>query len=710
MSGGEGERDRSERDVSNVVTGNSQAHVVVQAGRIDVLNLPGLAVRSWIPLQMPPAPGPFLNRRSELAQLQAVLDGGQHENGVTTVHVTGLGGSGKTSLLGYWAGQLHLAGHSPDGQLHADLSLRRRDGAVDTHAVLGGFLRALGVPQARIPDDLIDRQQLYRSATAQLRVLVCVEGAATAAEVEPLRPARGLFVVASRARLPWLVPEARGCVTVGPLPERSGTRLLREWLGGAAGADDDALAELWRLCAGVPLAMRVVAAQLGDGAGPSVGAGIARINARLRDERQRLGVLSGEDLHDGEVPSVTHGLDTVFDHELAEPARRLYLLLGTHPGSTFTRGLLAHCSAPAGALTELLRRHMAIPLAGGHGDGGDRFQLHDLVRDHARDRARRLLSEEERARLLHPVTEYYRDGVVAADRRSGDRYRLPGTGIPATPALEFPDREAAAAWLDAEQDNLLPVLRAAADTGWHGTVWETCEALWWYVHNRKPYALWISAYQLGVESAQLEARADAEVRLRNGLARAHYELGDHEPARQQLSRARQRLEGMNEPDPRLTGVVWETSGLLDLARGLPGEARAYFQRALDANVEARDPHGIAVQSYNIAQAHLAAGDHGAAETALRRAARIVDERQDTPMRARIGVVRARARLAAGDPEGAAAYAAEAAEWATHQGQLPKLEQALTVLAEAAGRIPDATLERAARRKLRGLHERLGKER
>ncbi|NEE26713.1 tetratricopeptide repeat protein, partial [Streptomyces sp. SID7982] len=129
--------------------------------------------------------------------------------------------------------------------------------------------------------------------------------------------------------------------------------------------------------------------------------------------------------------------------------------------------------------------------------------------------------------------------------------------------------------------------------------------LWALYHSRKHLADCVATGRLGIEAARHEARPDVEIRMRNQVARAAYELGDLDHADAELAAAADLLGPAAEP--RLNGVVWETRGLIALAREQPDEARELFERALEANRAVPDPHGVVVQSYNVGQALVAGG-------------------------------------------------------------------------------------------------------
>ncbi|MFJ7082965.1 BTAD domain-containing putative transcriptional regulator [Streptomyces griseus] len=97
---------------------------------------------------LPPALGDFSGQERELAEIEAVLRT-RHaaDEPAATVTVSGPGGVGKTALAVQAAHRLRSA--YPDGRLFAALAGTRTQPASAT-AVLGRFLRALGVP-ATVP-------------------------------------------------------------------------------------------------------------------------------------------------------------------------------------------------------------------------------------------------------------------------------------------------------------------------------------------------------------------------------------------------------------------------------------------------------------------------------------------------------------------------------------------------------------------------------
>lgn len=111
------------------------------------------------PQQLPATVADFTGRAAFVSELGEQL--ATAEGSVMAVSaLTGIGGVGKTTLAVHVA---HAAReHFPDGQLYVDLQGAGHNPSQPV-AVLGAFLRALGTPDASIPDGLEERSALYRS-------------------------------------------------------------------------------------------------------------------------------------------------------------------------------------------------------------------------------------------------------------------------------------------------------------------------------------------------------------------------------------------------------------------------------------------------------------------------------------------------------------------------------------------------------------------
>ncbi|MEU8782112.1 AfsR/SARP family transcriptional regulator [Streptomyces sp. NPDC048637] len=295
--------------------------------------------------QLPPRIADFCGRVREIVALDQKLD---RFPGPDCVVLAGGGGAGKTTLAVHWA-HCHKA-EFPDGQLFADLRGFERP-PMRPGTVLGMFLRALGVPEAKIPDALTERSALYRSLLAGRRMLVLLDNAGTAEQARPLLPATPgcLAVVTSRRRLSGLVVrDGAALVTVGPFTAEDALELLGNMLGRSRLAADPAAARaLVERCDRLPLALRIAAARLMAHPDWSLGCW----TRKLADERRRLQELSA---HDADL-AVEASLYLSY-RALSSGAARLFRLLGLHPGPDVD---VRAAVALAGRDPDRTRRHLA---------------------------------------------------------------------------------------------------------------------------------------------------------------------------------------------------------------------------------------------------------------------------------------------------------------------------------------------------------------
>lgn len=295
--------------------------------------------------QLPPPIGDFCGRVAELATLDQHLDRVPEPGCVV---LAGGGGAGKTTLAVQWAHRLKDV--FPDGQLFVDLRGFERP-PMRAGTALSAFLRALGVPEAEIPDAVTERSALYRSLLAGRRMLVLLDNAGTAEQARPLLPATPgcLALVTSRRRLSGLmVHDGAALVTVGPLAPADALQLLGNALGPERLAAEGAAARgLVERCDRLPLALRIAAARLM--AHPDWS--LACWTKKLADERRRLPELSAPEAD----LSVEASLYRSY-RALSSGAARLFRILGLHPGTCVG---VPTAAALAGREAERTRRHLA---------------------------------------------------------------------------------------------------------------------------------------------------------------------------------------------------------------------------------------------------------------------------------------------------------------------------------------------------------------
>lgn len=224
--------------------------------------------RPPVPAQLPASVTAFTGRAEHLRRLDLLLArrGRDVAAAVTIMVIAGAAGVGKSALAGHWAHR--VAGRFPDGQLYVDLSGADPGPPVRPIEALARFLYALGVPECQVPTDPQTAAGLYRTLVAGKRMLVVLDNAVHPDQIRPLLPGSStcFVLVTSRDRLDDLVAgNGAHRLTLDVLtPDEARTLLARILLPERVAAEPEATTELARLCAHLPLALRVVAANLLD--------------------------------------------------------------------------------------------------------------------------------------------------------------------------------------------------------------------------------------------------------------------------------------------------------------------------------------------------------------------------------------------------------------------------------------------------------------
>ncbi|QFZ21127.1 AfsR/SARP family transcriptional regulator [Saccharothrix syringae] len=481
-----------------------------------------------VPRQLPAPVRDLTARDGHLAALDGLLaaSGGQP----LVVALVGTPGVGKTALALGWAHR--VAARFPDGQLHADLRGHGPDEPVAPEVVLGGFLRALGVHPGQVPETGAERSALCRSLLSGRRVLVVLDDARSAEQVRPLLPGTAgcAVVVTSRVELAGLATrDSAHLVTVGPLAADDGLALLRRVVGARVDAEPVAAARLVGLCAGLPLALRVVAHRALRR--PSVP--LAALADQLADRARRMDLLSPPD----DPTAAVRGVFSWSYRALPPAAAALFRALAVLPGTDFGAGAAAAAADDpdvAGALEVLVAGHLVEETA------LDRYRLHDLLRAYAAELAGQSgpagqtgpaesAGQTEPTGLSGPTRPTGPDERHAAAIRVLDWYLAHAEAAVALVETEtddlggvFADRDAAAAWLAAERANLVAVVRFAAAVGAHEHAWRLPAALWRHWFTLGLVDDLTAAVEVGLASARTRRDPRAQGDLLNILGTAHY--------------------------------------------------------------------------------------------------------------------------------------------------------------------------------------------
>ncbi|HEX5118005.1 MAG TPA: BTAD domain-containing putative transcriptional regulator [Pseudonocardiaceae bacterium] len=539
------------------------------------------------PAQLTPDVTAFIGRRQRLAELDAAAD-----SGTRVALVTGVGGVGKTALAVHWAHG--RAADFPDGHLYVDLRGYSHGRPVTPAEALARFLRGLGVAPAALPADTDESATLYRSLLAGRRMLVVLDNAADAAQVRPLLPGDpgSAVVVTGRDRLDGLVVrDGATRVALDLLGPAESLALLTVAVGDdRVRAEPEAAAELAGLCGHLPLALRVVAANL-----------IARPNLRIADCVATLAAdrMAGLTVSGDPASSVHEVFDRSY-RRLDADVRRMYRLLGVAPGADITAAGAAALAdgteaAARRALGALVIAHLVV-------EDDDRYSMHDLISEHARGRA----DDDERDAAVERLEDWYGRTAEACCHRLWPNMRL----LPNAPDIDAPLPDDPAAWLAAETANLIAVVRHAADHGRHDYVWRT-------VHGTRAVLDFGDSAAALLASARLGLASAVEVRDWVGISALSRLVASTCQRTGQLAEAPQHTRMAIEAADRVGWVSAKVAALNDLAiwHGSTGElARANeILREVVANCTTPELWYLRAQALgNMATAYRFIGDLPAA--------------------------------------------------------------------------------------------------
>ncbi len=314
-------------------------------------------------------------------------------------------------------------------------------------------------------------------------MLVILDNAATASQVRPLLPgaATCLVVVTSRSRLSGLVArDGAFRLSLDILPEEDAVALLATLVARYRKLDQrHELVELARLCARLPLALRIAA----ERAASRPMMRLVELIADLRDESALWDALTAEGDDDADA------VRTVFAwsyRALPEPAARLFRLLGLHPGSEF--GLPA-AAALAGISTLHARQQLDV-LVGAHlleQPAPGRYEFHDLLRAYAVDQVRH--SNPPRLAPSHR-NEFSAGNLHTADAAQTRIAPLTGTADRADPGRPRPARfrqlRNRTRWYQVGKGEPRRGDPAAAETNSHATAWRLAAVLRAIFMHRTP--------------------------------------------------------------------------------------------------------------------------------------------------------------------------------------------------------------------------------
>ncbi|MCX4525101.1 MULTISPECIES: tetratricopeptide repeat protein [unclassified Streptomyces] len=604
--------------------------------------------------------------------------------------VAGRPGSGRTALAEAFVREVRS--DYPDGVLRTRLTTPGGE-AVATEQALRGLLEGLGepTPPGAAEDEL---SSALRAALADRKAILLVDDAGDPFQVDALLPdtPECLVVVTSEGPLTG-IPDVRPC-TLGGLDPTSAVLMLSRRIGDTRITVDPRAAEgLAEECGGQPAALALAGGWLA-----------VHPKASVADVAKQLHEMT---------PGISGPLGRAFRlvyESLPQPAQRTLRLLPLAPAGivdSHTASALAGCSVAAAQST--LEDFAGLGLVRPGQDGLFLLPgcLTPLLRALLEAKERPAEVQLARARMLERTVR-----LLHSCRAMATDDEDPGVGGPEKldglpRALRFPDRRAAATWLDTR----LPALSAAAslavadgglDTLARRLVAALVRAL---AEHRGTAAAAPELY--GLHRLVLDVAERRDLYREQAAALLNLADLDAETGRTQeaLERYRAALDaGRAANDPYATGRAMESVGgayqeLADWHR-----ASDWFGRALSQAL-ARGERADEARLYGrLGNVHTYAGRYGDALRSWRAAAAGYRRLADVPGQAKALSEMARVQEYAGRPEESLHTCREAVDLARRAGDL-RLHAALEVrLADTLDRLGDpaaARLHRATADRLLG---------
>jgi DNA-binding SARP family transcriptional activator/tetratricopeptide (TPR) repeat protein len=602
-----------------------------------------------LPRQLPPATAHFVGRESSRGEIAELL----RERRTAVVVIPGPGGMGKTALALRAAHEAAAA--YPDGQLWADL--RGTSGEqVDPGEVLAEFLRALG--ETAVPERRRERIALFRSLTAERRLLIVLDDAADVAQIRDLIPGGGdsVVLVTARRRLPGVDAPVHHITPLEALDHATAAALFRNVVESAqvdVSAEGEAVEAVVGLCGGLPLALRIAAQmRVEDFHRPT--------SALLR----RLGEQGPSGFrHGDESLARTIGAGIA---PLDGRARRLFLSLGLLNQPTFgewtAAALLGETGpAAAAALAQLALVGMIDAVR-----PGARYGFHDLTRAYARDRAATELTPPgERtaapARVCRALLTLTR---CAHGALYGGQFDVVHSGLPDVPVPAAEWEAAAAAprqWFEAERLTIRAAVGQAAALGLTELCWDLAVSAHEFYALGAHFDDWRATHEIALRECRRagDRRGEGMVLVALGQPPLVASGSPGVSRVPELERAVALLAGAGERHGRAVALRTLANALR--RRGELARPLRQFTEALVHYRESGDLVGVQQTLRFIGQTHLDLGDHGAALAVLREAERLARETGKPQLLAPTLYWKAQAHLAQGDRAAAGAAFGEVLE-------------------------------------------------
>ena len=514
------------------------------------------------PDQWPPVNEHFTGRVEALTELREVFAARRKVSDVAPPLVASLygrGGVGKSALMTRFGQE--VAGWFPDGRLYADLR-GGVDAPVRPEEVLIGFLRGLGVRLTTDPGGLDELRKLWLTWTKGRRILIGLDNAHGADQVEPLIPAEAGCAVLVTSRQPLFL-NGTNDTRLGVFSEAHGVELLARLAGGARVVDDlDSAKEIVKICDYLPLAINICGGRLATREQWT----LRQMADRLADERRRLDQLQVAHTVD---KSVRASVQLSYD-DCTGIQRRLLRLLSalTSPDVPgWVAGELLDISGLDGAdqLEALIDTQLA-ECSGTDPTGSMRYRLHDLVRLFAAELTGEDDEGRRRAAIERVLYGYRRRAEEAAQERWPQDWSRGGRRSSAEGQVHAGD------WLNAERLSLMAMINLARQLELWELTWGLARAFCSLCHSLRAYwADWHAVAETGYQAALRTGDRRAVAISLLERAAVQRGLGAHQQGREGADQALETFTELGETwwaarAMRTVGMALFNDGNLDRAQ------------------------------------------------------------------------------------------------------------------------------------------------
>ncbi|HEY0452604.1 tetratricopeptide repeat protein, partial [Actinophytocola sp.] len=617
------------------------------APSLDLGHQPEPVVR---PRQLPHDIADFAGREDLLAALDRATTTADGEATSGVVILDGMAGVGKTALAVRWG---HRARNRfPDGELCVNLNGFGDAARVEPSTVVDDFLIALG-HESDPRMEHRSRELLLRRVLAGRRMLVILDNVRDTAHVAGLVRllSNCLVLVTSRLRLGSLAA-ATGArrVRVEPMTPDEGVDLLSRRLGGPARLDQDRREQVIALCAGLPLAITLLADHVARAPAAELSGFVDSL------DRRQLITDIGE--HGDGVAKVRAFFSQSY-LALGPAERRLFRLIALHPGPDISIDAACACdgrtrSDTTNSLNVLVGSHVLE-----QPETLDRFRFHDLIGEFATECAELDESPESRSAADHRILTFY---LTTARDAVGALYPSlplapPPEGLPAVTAAPLADVAAARGWFDRERTTLTAAIGYALDQGFAELVWQLADPVTTYFDRKGYFASSCALRELAVTAARVSGHRLAEGSTLLGLGMVRLTLGEHAAARRRLAEAMPLFEA--EGNDRGVAATLHQQGKVEIVRGDPAAGLDLYLRSLAIVRRIADQEAECWVRLSLGEAYRTIEQHGEALVHLHEAKWLAQRIGDDPALGSSLAMIGAAHRDLGDLQAAAAHTEQA---------------------------------------------------